>query len=338
MLKFSGQFLAVLLIFPGLAHAFEPFQVLPESPPIPHDNPQSDAKIALGKMLFFDRRLSVNGSLSCNSCHDLTRGGADFRSVSIGATGIAGRRSAPTLWNVAYQTVLYWDGRAASLEQALASHFTDETVMAMPSKQAVVTAIKRVAGYEDYFARSFNGQVVSYENINRALASFIRSLKTPNSAFDKYLAGNKQALSSSARRGFTTFVDSGCASCHFWVNLSGPVPGLAFEMGEGFYELFPNYPGTADESRYHLADDLGRYMITDEATDRRMWRVPVLRNIALTAPYFHNGSVATMEDAIRVMARTQLNKDFNDKQVADIAAFLQTLTGKFPDLIIPRVP
>jgi len=334
--------LLLLLIFPGgllaTAQAFEPFQPLPDLPPIPYDNPQSDEKIALGKMLFFDRRLSINGSLSCNSCHDLTRGGADYRPVSTGATGIKGERSAPTLWNVAYQTVLYWDGRASSLEQALASHLTDNTVMAMSSPQAVVTAISSINAYEKLFSKSFDDRVVSYKNINRALASFIRSLRTPDSAFDQYLEGNQQAISRAAKRGFKTFVDSGCASCHFWVNLSGPVPGLAFEMGEGFYELFPNYPGTKDESHYRLSDDLGRYTVTNDSTDRRMWRVPVLRNIAVTAPYFHNGSVTTLEEAIHVMARTQLDREFSDKQAKDVAAFLETLTGKFPDMILPRLP
>jgi cytochrome c peroxidase len=345
MPRFVGRLVLSLLIFSGglctTAQAFEPFrpfQPLPESPPIPHDNPQSAARITLGKMLFFDRRLSVNGSLSCNSCHDLSRGGADFRPLSTGATGITGRRAAPTLWNVAYQTVLFWDGRAESLEQALSSHLIDKTVMAMPSSQAVVDSISRVDTYVELFANSFADDAVSYQNIKRALASFIRSLRTPNSAFDRYLKGDKQALSGAAQRGFKTFVDTGCASCHFWVNLSGPVPGLAFKMGEGFYELFPNYPGSAYESRYHLSDDLGRYYVTDDPDDRRLWRVPVLRNIALTAPYFHNGSVASLDEAIRVMARTQLGKELSEHQVEDVAAFLGTLTGEFPVISLPQLP
>ena len=341
MLRFVRRF-----VVPGLAwflvagsvQAFEPYQPLPAAPPIPLDNLQSESKIALGKMLFFDRRLSVNDHLSCNSCHDLARGGSNYQAVAAGATGIKGRRSAPTLWNVAYQTVLFWDGRAESLEQAVAEHLLDNTVMAMPSRQAVTERVAGIAAYADLFARSFAGEGVSYENISRALASFIRSLRTPDSAFDRYLKGDLHAISESAQRGFTTFVDTGCGSCHFWVNLSGPVPGLAFKMGEGFYELFPNYPGTTYESRYHLTDDLGRYHVTKDPTDRRMWRVPVLRNIAVTEPYFHNGSVSTLEEAIRVMARTQLGKTFSEKQVSDVSDFLRTLTGEFPTLSLPQLP
>jgi cytochrome c peroxidase len=327
-----------VLLLALTAQAFEPFQPLPDQPPIPFDNLQSETKIALGKILFFDRRLSVTGSLSCNSCHDLSRGGSDYRPLSTGATGLTGQRSAPTLWNVAYQTVLFWDGRAESLEQAVASHLLDKTVMAMPSRQSVTEQIENVAAYADLFAQSFAGEGVSYQNISRALASFIRSLRTPDSAFDHYLKGDQQAISSTAQRGFKTFVDSGCAACHFWVNLSGPVPGLAFKMGEGFYELFPNYPGTADEARYRLSDDPGRIKFTAEPTDRRMWRVPVLRNIAVTAPYFHNGSVATLDEAIRVMAHTQLNRSLTEEQVSDVEEFLQTLTGEFPPLTLPQLP
>lgn len=325
---------ALLLLFSGMCFGFEPFQVLPESPPIPADNLQSDDKIKLGKLLFFDNNLSVNGSLSCNSCHDLSQGGEDAKSVSTGATGIEGRRSTPTLWNVAYQTVLFWDGRASNLEQAIDEHIIDPAIMAMPSRIAVVRKINSIKHYADRFSAIFpavdKNKALSYQNINKVLAAYIRSLTTPGSDFDRYLLGDADAMSKQAKRGFKIFVDSGCGSCHFWVNFSGPVPGLAFKMGEGFYELFPNYPGTEEESRYHLSDDLGRYYITNEVEDRRMWRVPILRNIAVTAPYFHNGSVATLAEAIRVMARTQLDKVFTEQQINDIEEFLHTLTGEFP--------
>jgi cytochrome c peroxidase len=319
------------------ARAFEPFQPLPASPPIPTDNPQTQAKVALGKMLFFDRRLSVNGSLSCNSCHDLSHAGADFRALPVGATGIQGRRSVPTLWNVAYETVFFLDGRAATLEDAIQSHLLDTTVMAMPSTERVRAALADVQAYRDLFAANFVDGL-SYTNISRALASYIRSLRTPGSAFDHYLRGNSHALSAQARRGFRDFIETGCASCHFWVNLSGPVPGLAFQQGEGFYELFPNFPGTAEEKRYHLTDDLGRFNVTHIETDRRMWRVPVLRNVELTAPYFHNGSVATLGEAIRVMAKTQLGVVLDKQAIADIGAFLKSLTGKFPQITVPQLP
>ena len=344
MSKIVNRLLTVFLIVTGAgfavesACAFEPFQPLPPQPPIPADNPQTEAKAALGKMLFFDRRLSVNDSLSCNSCHDLARAGSDYRPLSTGATGLVGKRSTLTLFNAAYETVYFWDGRAESLEQAVASHLLDDTVMAMPSRRQVNDRIAAIGAYAELFDRNFPGEGVTYENITRALASFIRTLRTPDSAFDRYLGGDKQAISKSAKRGFRTFVDSGCGSCHFWVNLSGPVPGLAFKMGEGFYELFPNYTGTDEERRYHLTDDLGRIQVTRVETDRRMWRVPILRNIALTAPYFHNGSVATLDEAVRVMAKTQLGKVFSDQELADVTAFLGTLSGKRPTITLPQLP
>lgn len=328
---------AVLIMATFSVQAFEPFQPLPASPPIPDDNPQTLAKISLGKMLYFDRRLSVNGSLSCNSCHDLSHGGADYRALPIGATGIQGKRIAASLYNVAYETVFFRDGRAATLEEAIQSHLLDPTVMAMPSADKVRATLADIGAYRELFANNFDDGL-SYDNISRALASYIRTLRTPDSAFDRYLRGDKQALSTQAQRGFKTFIETGCASCHFWVNLSGPVPGLAFQQGEGFYELFPNHPGTPEDARYHLSDDLGRFNVTHIETDRRMWRVPVLRNVAVTAPYFHNGSVNTLNEAIRVMARTQLSVIIAQPDIDDIAAFLRSLTGRFPQITIPQLP
>ena len=321
------------------AGAFQAFQPLPVVPPIPENNVLSKEKVELGKQLFFDRRLSLNGKLSCNSCHDLMQGGDDGFSASEGAKGVSGQRNTPTLWNVAYQTVLFWDGRAISLESAIEEHLLHPEVMAMASKLDVSQRIKSIHGYEHQFNSVFPGDSeINYKNITKALATFIRTLTTPDSSFDQFLLGNKLSISAQAQRGFTQFIETGCASCHFWVNLSGPVPGLAFQMGEGFYELFPNYPGTDYEKKYQLAEDLGRYLVTHEITDRRMWRVPVLRNISHTAPYFHNGSVSSLEEAIRVMAVTQLKENLTEQQVSDIKAFLETLSGKFPVITLPHLP
>ncbi len=329
-----------LMLFSSSVYAdFEPFQPLPPSPPIPSDNPQTAAKIELGKQLFFDKRLSATYTISCNGCHNVMSAGDDGKAVSRGALGIEGKRSSPTLYNVAYQTVYFWDGRAATLEEAIKEHLISPTEMGMKDKQAVVERIWNTADYPRRFAEAYGkGVALSYDTITKALASYIRTLRTPDSDFDRYLQGDKDAISKQAKRGFKTFVDVGCASCHFWVNLSGPVPGLAFQMGEGFYELFPNYPGTKDEARYQLADDIGRYYITKDETDRRMWRVPVLRNVALTAPYFHNGQVKRLEEAIRVMGTTQLGKDLTRAQQQDIAAFLHTVSGRFPTQRFPELP
>ncbi len=329
-----------------VAAPFQALQPLPGQPPIPRDNPMSRAKVALGQQLFFDPRLSVTGTHSCNTCHNVMAGGEDGRAVSIGVNGKVGTRGAPTVWNAAFSTVLYRDGRAVSLEDQVKTHLLGATEMGMPSEQAVVTRIAAIPGYVSQFARVFGGEsaresranAVSYTNIAKAIAAYERTLITPDSPYDRYLRGDKKAISAQAKRGLKEFEEVQCLSCHFWVNLAGPVPGLAFQMGEGFYELFPNYTGSSYDQQYQLADDLGRYNVTGIESDRRMWRVMSLRNVAVTAPYFHNGTVKTLDEAVRVMGKTQLNKALTDQQVQDITAFLNTLTGKFPEQKMPRLP
>jgi cytochrome c peroxidase len=330
---------AMMVGMMGKALAFDFLQPLPAEVPIPHDNPETPAKIALGKQLFFDRRLSLTGTVSCNSCHDLTAGATDDRAVSVGALGKSGRRNAPTLWNTAFQTVQDWDGRARSLEEQLHGHFLDETVMAMPDAAAVERRLAAITGYHKEFAKAFGGDgTPRFDDAVRAIAAFVRTLVTPDSAFDRYIRGDKTALSAEAKQGLNRFRDIGCMSCHFGVNFAGPAPGPALKMGDGFYELFPNYLGTDYEKRYHLSDDLGRYDFSHNPGERHMFRLPTLRNIALTAPYFHNGSVASLSEAVRVMGRTELNQTLSDQDTADIVAFLETLTGRLPVLTLPRLP
>lgn len=321
------------------AAAFEPFMPLPKVPPVPEDNLMSPAKIELGKQLFFDTRLSYSGSMSCNSCHNVMAGGEDGRSLSVGALGKTGKRSVPTLWNVAYQTVYYWDGRAPSLEAAIKSHIVSPTEMGMPGEASVIARVSQIPAYRDQFDHNFHKSgSLTYDNLAKAIAAYIRTLVTPQSPFDRYLEGDKNAISAAAKEGHHQFIEVGCASCHFWVNFSGPVPGLAFQMGEGFYELFPNFQGSKYDKMYKLKDDLGRYLVTKEDIHRLMWRVPTLRNVVLTAPYFHNGSVGTLEEAVRVMAKVELNKELTDQQVSDIISFLNTLVGEFPEQRMPRLP
>lgn len=314
------------------------FQPLPDQPPIPEDNPQSEAKIGLGRQLFFDPRLSVTGTHSCNSCHNLAAGGEDGRALPVGAYGRKGRRSTLTVWNAAYHTVYNWDGSAKTLEEQAERHILDPKVMGMPDAAQLVARIAAIPGYRTQFEESFGETGVTFSNIARAIASFERTLVTSNSPFDRFLRGDAQAISTQAQRGFEEFIEQRCASCHFWVNLAGPQPGLALQQGQGFYELFPNHPGTDYEARYGLADDIGRYGHSQIETDRRMWRVPSLRNVAITAPYFHNGAVKTLDEAVRVMAKTQVRHELSEAQVADIVAFLRTLSGEFPKIELPRLP
>jgi len=328
--KFPVLTLGLCLSFS--AWGFERFQPLPKTVQQPADNPASAEKISLGQKLFFDPDLlGADSSLSCNSCHTLATAGVDGKTVSRGQHGRDTYRSTPTLWNIGFQTVLYWDGRSPSLEAQALDHLRDPVISDNAHLGAMV---QRLVDNEDYrraFEAAFPGEdAVSANNVARALASFERSLLTPDSPFDRYIRGDKDALSTRAKRGMRLFNDSGCASCHFGVNFAGPAPGPAMGPGDGFYELFPNHLGSEYDTQYQLADDLGRFEATGNLWEKYMWRVPILRNIAETAPYFHNGRVKTLAEAVRVMAKTQLKLEFSEAEVQDIVAFLQSLTGKMP--------
>jgi len=311
------------------------FEALPKEVPTPADNPTTPEKVELGKQLYFDPRLSIDGTVSCNSCHNVMSNGTDSRATSAGIDGQRGGRSAPTVWNAAYLTAQFWDGRAATLEDQAKGPPLNPIEMGMPSEQAVVDRLQTIPGYVAQFETIFGGkQAVSYDNMAKAIAAFERTLITRNSPFDQYLAGDKKALSAQALRGMQAFEKHSCNACHSGANFAGPT---SLPMGEGFYQKFPMVASKYD-AQYQLTDDKGRYEVTKDKADMNMWRVPSLRNIALTAPYFHNGSVATLEEAVRVMGKTQLNADISDKDVADITAFLETLNGEFPAISMPRLP
>lgn len=321
--------IAVLLVCAQPLLAFDVFSPLPATAPAPADNPQTAAKIALGKRLFADKLLAVNRSVSCNSCHAPSNGGADARVRSLGARGKQPRRSTPTVLNAAFQSVQFWDGRAVSLEAAIKDHLLDPAVLGNPDESSVTARITTRKHYRKLFPDAFGaGQTGTADNIAKAVASYVRTMITPNSAFDRYLQGDTSALSAMALRGFEEFKAVGCSACHFGINLSGP----PVAMGEGFYELFPNYIGSEYDQKYNLVtDDLGRFETTREDIHKRLFQVPTLRNIALTAPYFHTGSVPTLDEAVRVMAKTQLQQDLSDEQVKYIVAFLNSLSGKLPE-------
>ncbi len=319
----------------GLGAAAQALEALPATPPIPADNPMSAAKIALGQQLYFDPRLSVDGTVSCNSCHNVMSNGTDNRPVSIGVGGQKGGRSAPTVWNAAFLSVQFWDGRAASLEEQAKGPILNPIEMGMPSAAATVARIQSIPGYAHAFAQVFAGKTpVTYEHIAMAIAAYERTLLTPNSAFDRYMKGDKKALSAQALRGMKLVEQTGCTGCHMGPDFAGP----ALPQGSGFYQKFPTFENNDYVQKYHLKDDMGRYAVTKNVNDQHLWRVPSWRNVALTAPYFHNGSVATLEEAVRVMAKTQLDKTLSDGDVADIVAFLNSLTGEFPIQKMPRLP
>lgn len=322
---------ALLLVGASAASAFE---ALPKNVPTPADNPTTAAKVKLGKQLYFDPRLSIDGTVSCNSCHNVMASGTDSRATSVGIDGQRGGRSAPTVWNAAFLSVQFWDGRANTLEDQAKGPPLNPIEMGMPSEAAVVERLNSIPGYVEQFNKAFGSKdAVSYDNMAKAIASFERTLITHNSPFDQYLAGNKKALSAQAQQGMKVFEESGCGACHSGPNFAGPL----MKAGQGFYQKFPIMESSYD-AKYKLLEDLGRYEVTKQDGDKNVWRVPSLRNVALTAPYFHNGAVQTLDEAVRVMAKAQLGKVLSDKEAADLVAFLESLSGEFPKIDMPRLP
>ncbi|MDD4974138.1 MAG: cytochrome-c peroxidase [Bacteriovorax sp.] len=309
-------------------------QALPKSAEIPKDNKQTIEKINLGKSLYFDPRMSINGTISCNSCHNLMLGGEDQRSVSVGVNGQKGGRSAPTVWNSAFHTVQFWDGRAKSLEDQAVGPIGNPIEMGMPHFEMVIGRLKQIPGYVEMFEKAFGKDSISKDNIGKAIASFERTLIAGNSPFDKYMHGNKKAMTVQAQRGMKLVQEVGCVVCHAGANFNGE----NLKMGEGNFQKFPVFTDNDFVKKYNFMADTGRFDFTKNENDKHMWRVPTWRNIALTAPYFHNGSVRTLDEAVTVMAKVQLNLDLKDNQVSDIVAFLESLTGIFPKIDMPRLP
>lgn len=311
------------------------WQALPETAPAPANNPTTAEKVELGGMLYFDPRLSSTGTVSCNSCHNVMLGGEDNRAFSMGVHGQLGGRSAPTVWNSAFNSVQFWDGRADSLEAQAAGPVTAGVEMGMKNWGEVIARLKTMPGYVVAFKSAFGeNAIISKENITKAIAAYERTLITPNSPYDRYVKGDAAALSEQQVRGMNSFLQTGCTSCHSGAAFNGP----AMPAGSGFYVNFPTFTDSAYIAQYELLKDKGRGEVTKNSADDHKYKVPVLRNIALTAPYFHNGSVKTLDEAVRVMAKVQLNKTLSADEVSDIVAFLNALTGEFPQQTLPRLP
>lgn len=317
------------------AQAAAQWQALPAVAPAPTDNPTTPAKVRLGKMLFFDPRFSSTGTVSCFSCHNIMEGGDDHRPVSIGVEAQRGGRNAPTVFNAAFLSVQFWDGRAAALEDQDKGPPVNPIEMGMKGLTEVISRIRLIPGYRPYFEQAFgSGDVVTMDNASKAIAAYERTLITPGSGYDRYVQGDHNALTAQQIRGMNTFAAVGCASCHQGPNFSGP----SLPMGQGFFMKFPVYPRSAYVAKYGLMKDLGRYEVTHNPADKNVWRVPGLRNLVYTAPYMHNGSVKSLPEAVRLMASTQLNRKLTEQQVGDITAFVESLTGPFPKQTMPRLP
>lgn len=311
------------------------WEALPNKAPEPADNPTTPAKVRLGKILFMDPRLSSTGTVSCNSCHNVMLGGEDNRSVAMGVNGQTGGRSAPTVWNAAFNSVQFWDGRAPSLEAQAAGPVTNSIEMGMKDWDAVVKRLKAIPGYSNLFKKAFvlDGEI-SRDNATKAIAAYERTLITPGSAYDKYIKGNKKAMTDTQVRGMNKFAEVGCTNCHSGAAFNGP----EMPEGTGFFMKFPVHNDKKTEIKYALTRDKGLAEVTGKKTDNNMWKVPTLRNVALTAPYFHNGTVKTLDKAVDLMARLQLGKNLSKKERSDIVAFLNALSGRFPRQTFPTLP
>jgi cytochrome c peroxidase len=273
-------------------------------------NPVTDAKITLGRMLFYDTRFSKAQEISCNSCHDLAKSGVDGEPTSPGHRGQRGARNSPSVYNAAFHVAQFWDGRAADVEAQAKGPVLNPIEMGMPSEAAVIAVIRSIPGYAPLFAAAFPGEKdpINYDNFARAIGAFERRLVTSD-RFDAFLEGNEDALTDSEVAGLETFLDTGCTACHM-----GPTIGGGLFQKLGLVEPYPT-------------KDAGRFEVTKNEADRQFFKVPSLRNVEKTGPWFHDGSITTLDDAIRTMARIQLGKQLSDAQVASIHAFLATLSG-----------
>ncbi len=325
---FKVRSLVSALALLGSISVASAWEALPTQAPEPADNSSTPEKIELGQMLYHDPRLSSTGTVSCASCHNTMLGGEDNRPNSVGVGAQTGGRSAPTVWNAAFNKVQFWDGRAASLEELAAGPVTNPIEMGMKSWDDVVARLKTIEGYQTAFKNAFGDNAISKENATKAIAAYERTLITPNSPYDKYVHGDKAALSAQQIRGMEKVAELGCTSCH----------STAAFNGGGAFQKFPVNADGFLEAKYHFLKDKGVAEVSKKAEDEHFFKVPTLRNIALTAPYFHNGSVATLNEAVNVMAKLQLGKELSKEETADIVAFLNSLTGEFPKQKMPTLP
>ncbi|HEV2444563.1 MAG TPA: cytochrome c peroxidase [Candidatus Sulfopaludibacter sp.] len=286
--------------------------------------PAAGAQVELGRMLYYEKRLSKNQDVSCNTCHPLAKFGADGQPTSEGHAGQHGTRNSPTVYNAALQFVQFWDGRAADVEAQAAGPMLNPVEMAMPSEKAVLEVLNSMPGYVEAFRQAYpdDKDPMTMSHVTAAIGTFERGLTTP-SRWDKFLKGDEAALTPAEKAGFNQFADAGCALCH-----SGKLVG-----GGAFQKLgvMKEYPDKSDP---------GRFNVTKNESDRLVFKVPSLRNIARTGPYFHDGKVRTLETALAMMAEYQTGMPLNAASTDGIVVWLQSLTGDTPEQYVrePELP
>jgi cytochrome c peroxidase len=282
------------------------------------DNP---AKVELGKKLFFDPRLSKSGFISCNSCHNLSMGGTDNLVTSIGHNWEQGPINSPTVLNSGMNLKQFWNGRAADLKEQAAGPIANPGEMAH-SHELAVAVVASIPAYRESFLEVYGKEQITIDELTDAIASFEDTLVTPDSRFDLWLKGDEKAITASEREGYQLFKDMGCVACH-----NGPALGGNMFQKMGLVAPYETQnPAT------------GVHELTGNDADRMMFKVPTLRNVELTYPYFHDGAYWQLEEAVAVMGKLQLGRDLSDDETGKITAFLKTLTGKQPDFKLPILP
>lgn len=299
-----------VVVDPAQLHMFTPLPDVVDS----QKNPITEAKINLGRMLYYESRLSKDQKTSCNTCHDLAKYGVDGQPVSDGFKGQKGTRNSPTVYNAAGHFAQFWDGRAPDVEEQAKGPVMNPVEMAMSSSKDVVAVLKSMPEYVDAFKQAFPDQKdpVTFENSALAVGAFERKLMTP-SRWDKFLKGDQAALTDAEKAGFNKFMETGCQSCHAGTYLGG-------QIYQKLGAAVP-YPDTSDP---------GREAVTKQESDLMVFKVPSLRNIDQTAPYFHTGKVANLREAVKEMGQYQLGKQLNDEDITSIVTFLKSLTGEIP--------
>lgn len=300
------------------------FAPLPERVPAPAGMTDTPEKVALGKQLFHEPRLSKSGAISCNSCHNLASAGVDNRSFSLGHGFKQGGRNAPTVLNAGFHTAQFWDLRAKDLTEQAKGPVLNPVEMAMPNEAEVETRLASIEGYQAAFQKAFpeGDKPVTYQNMAEAIAAFERTLVTP-SRFDDFLKGKGEALNAEEKKGLDLFISKGCTACHSGVAIGG---GMAQKFGI----IKP----------YANRKDMGKYDLTKKEEDKFVFKVPSLRNIARTYPYFHDGAVWELKEAVKIMAETQLGLSLDPAEIDSMVVFLSSLTGELPTdaKTLPELP
>jgi cytochrome c peroxidase len=318
------------------------FEAIPLAPPALPGDAATPEKLTLGKMLYFDPRISENHDINCNTCHNISMGGVGGPATTRGHTGELGGRNVLTVLNAVFNKAQFWDGRAADLKEQVVSGVMANPAALLKSrggpiisdsaannltKQHVVEQLKTIPGYVDAFKKAFPSESdpIVYDNIGRAIALFEATLITPDAPFDRWLNGDDNALSENEKAGLKVFIDKGCSNCHNGINIGGGTFARFGTVQSPGPELLPS-------------DDWGRFAVTKNVADKYVFKVPSLRNFELIAPYFHTGPNFDQRKVVAIMGASQLDQKLSDGEIDKILAFLNSLTGRQPEVVLPILP